>query len=29
MDGCVYIVLVNYNGMSYLEEFMQSLERQT
>lgn len=29
MDGCVYIILVNYNGMSYLEEFMQSLERQT
>ncbi len=29
MDGCVYVVIVNYNGMKYLEEFMDSLERQT
>lgn len=29
MDGCVYVVLVNYNGMPYLEEFMHSLEGQT
>lgn len=29
MNGLVYIVLVNYNGMKYLHEFMESIEKQT
>lgn len=29
MKGFVWIVLVNYNGMKYMEEFMESVERQT
>ena len=29
MNDCVYVVIVNHNGMPYLEEFMYSLEEQT
>lgn len=29
MNGIIYIVLVNYNGMKYMEDFMASIENQT
>ena len=29
MSKSVYIVLVNYNGMKYLDDFMDSMHKQT